>query len=98
VFYVRDRFPERMCQGFPLRAVLVPRIRGSEPKVVPAPPAEALRALAPSTLLQLHPARPEALAGMARLLQRVPAYTLDIGGPVELIPPAIETVLRDLDA
>jgi hypothetical protein len=98
VFYVRDRFPERMCQGFPLRAVLVPRIRGSEPTVVPAPPAEALRALAPSTLLQLHPARPEALAGMARLLRRVPAYTLDVGGPIELIPPAIEAVLRELDA
>jgi hypothetical protein len=49
-------------------------------------------------LLQLHPARPEALAGMARLLQRVPAYTLDVGGPIELIPPAIEAVLRGLDA
>jgi hypothetical protein len=35
---------------------------------------------------------------MARLLRRVPAYTFDVGGPIELIPPAIEAVLRDLDA
>jgi hypothetical protein len=98
VFYVRDRFPDRMSQGFPLRAVLLPRVRGSEPKVAPVPPGEALRALAPSTLLQLHPARAEALAGMARLLQRVPAYALDVGGPIELIPPAIEALLRDLEA
>ncbi|HXH98505.1 MAG TPA: hypothetical protein VNH40_14950, partial [Gaiellaceae bacterium] len=76
VFYVRERFPDRMCQGFPLRAVLVPTVRGSEPRITPVPAGAALRALAPSTLLQLYPARPEALAGMARLLRRVPAYAL----------------------
>lgn len=97
VFYVSERFPERMCEGFPLRAVLVPKIRGSEPRITPVAPGEALRALAPSTLLQLHPARPQALAGMARLLQRVPAYRLEVGGPVELIPGAIERLLRELN-
>jgi hypothetical protein len=96
VFYVSDRFPERMCDGFPLRAVLVPRIRGSEPRIVPVASGEALRALAPSTLLQLHPARPQALTGMARLLQRVPAYALEVGGTIELIPRAIERLLGEL--
>jgi hypothetical protein len=56
-----------------------------------------LRALAPSTLLQLHPARPQALTGMARLLQRVPAYALEVGGPIELIPRAIERLLGELN-
>ena len=96
VFFVREHFPERMCSGFPLKAVLVPRVVASEPRLMPIAPAEALRALAPSTLLQLHPARPEAFAGMARLLQRVPAYALELSGPPELIPPTIERLLRDL--
>jgi hypothetical protein len=98
VFYVGDRFPERVCAGFPLRVVLVPQVTGSKPRVVPVSPGEALRALAPSTLLQLRPARPEALAGMAQLLRRVPAYRLEVGGPVEGLPGVIEGLLGQLEA
>lgn len=98
VFYVHERFPARMCHGFPLRAVLVPRVTGTEPRFLPVKPAEALRALAPSTLLQLHPARPDALPRMARLLQRVPTYSFEAGGSIEEIPKAIERFLHDLPA
>jgi hypothetical protein len=97
VFYVGERFPERMAHGFPLKAVVVPRIRGSEPHLYPVSAAEAVRALAPSTLLQLHPARPEALAGMTRLLGRVPAYGLDLGGAIDAIPTEIDALLRRLE-
>jgi hypothetical protein len=34
---------------------------------------------------------------MARLLQRVPAYALEVGGPIELIPRAIERLLGELN-
>jgi hypothetical protein len=96
VFHVRERFPERMCASFPLRAVVAPRVRGSEPRYERVSPARALGALAPSTLLQLVPARPEALSSMARLLERVPTYVLDVGGPVEGIPPALERILEEV--
>jgi len=98
VFYVHDRFPGRTCQGFALRAVLVPRVAGSEVRVLPLEPGGALRALAPSTLLQLHPARPEAMADMARLLQRVPTFAFEVGGDILDIPKAIERFLRELPA
>ena len=96
VFYVSERFPDRMCCGFPLRAVFVPRVTGSEPRILPVEPGAALRALAPSTLLQLHPARPEALRSMAGLLRRVPTYSLEVGPEIDAIPKAIERFLHDL--
>jgi hypothetical protein len=98
VFFVHDRFPGHTCEGFPLRAVLVPRVAGTEPRILPLEPGGALRALAPSTLLQLHPARPEAMASMARLLQRVPTFAFEVGGDIDEIPKAIERFLRDLPA
>ncbi len=98
VFYVAERFPERMCRGFPLRAIVAPRVRGNEPQVQQRAPAQVLAALAPSTLLQLVPARQGALSAMAALLQDIPAFGLDVGGPTELIPPTIAGLLGGLAA
>jgi len=96
VFYVQDRFPGHTCEGFALRAVLVPRVAGAKPRVLPLEPGGAFRALAPSTLLQLHPARPEAMAEMARLLQSVPTFAFEVGGDIYEIPKAIERLLNEL--
>lgn len=98
VFYVDEQFPERMCRGFPLRAIVAPRVHGSEPQVMQRGPAQVLAALAPSTLLQLVPARQEALSAMAGLLADIPALGLDVGGPTELIPPTISRLLGELAA
>lgn len=98
VFYVAERFPDRMCRGFPLRAIVAPRVRGNEPQVQQRAPAQVLAALAPSTLLQLVPARQGALSAMAALLQNIPAFGLDVGGPTELIPPTIAGLLGGLAA
>jgi hypothetical protein len=97
VFYVQGRYPDRTCEGFPLRAVLAPRITGGETRMVPVSPAAALRALAPSTLLQLHPPDPGAFTGMARLLGSVPAYSFELGPRIEEIPAAIERFLDTLE-
>jgi hypothetical protein len=95
VFYVAERFPERMSGGFPLAAVVAPRIHGSAPAFTRIGAAEALSALAPSTLLQLVPAQGEALTAMAGVLRRVPAYRLDVGGPVDLLPAALDRLLEE---
>jgi hypothetical protein len=96
VFYVAERFPDRMCRGFPLRAIVAPRVHGTEPQVSQRGPAQVLAALAPSTLLQLVPARQEALSAMAALLADIPAFGLEVGGPTELLPPTIERLLDEL--
>jgi hypothetical protein len=94
VFYVAERFPERMCRGFPLRAIVAPRVQGSTPRLEPLPAAQALASLAPSTLLQLVPGGQAALSAMAGLLQRVPAYRLEVGGPIEALPGTLQRFLE----
>jgi hypothetical protein len=96
VFFVHERYPDRATERLPLRAVLVPRIAGDEARIVPLGAASALRALAPSTLLQLHPAEPQAFARMARLTGRVPTYSFELGPDISAIPRAIRTFLESL--
>lgn len=98
VFFVGDRFPDRMCTDFPLRAVIAPRVTPGAVRISPVNPATALRALAPSTLLQLHPARPAALTMMASLLNAVPTFALETGEDVAAIPVALERLLEELSA
>ena len=64
----------------PLAAVLVPRITGRRSTVIsPISPAAALAALAPSTLLQMASADRAGLSTMARLVRRVPCFSLELG-------------------
>jgi hypothetical protein len=97
VIYVTDAAPGIPIGGFPLRAVLVPRVVAAEPqtRVVPASPAAALAALAPSTIFQLHPPQPDGLARMAVLVRKVPCYSLELGSDVARIPEAIGALLED---
>lgn len=96
VFYVHEVFPEHISRGFPLRAVMMPRITGArETKLVRVPAAMALAMLAPSTLLQLHPPTDEGWAAMAELVRRVECVRLDLGSDIEAIPHTILRYLRD---
>jgi hypothetical protein len=97
VVFVNQHFPDRVIDGFPLRAIVLPAITGGiRTRVTPASRAAALTALAPSTVFQLHTAGGPALRYLARLVQEVPAYTLELGGDVSEIPEVILTLLHDL--
>ena len=87
VFYVERAFPGRSIAGFPLRAIVVPRVTERRAaRAVPGTRAEALAALAPSTIFQLHPPARDALAWMAGLVRRVPTFVLELGSDVDTIP------------
>lgn len=98
IVYVGEAFPSSPIAGFPLRAVLVPRVVAREPatRVVPASAGVALTALAPSTIFQLHPPQPNALAEMAALVRRVPCFSLELGSDIDRIPNAIVDLLETL--
>lgn len=96
VFYVGERMPERMAEGFPLEAIVAPRVTGPEPRHESLGAAAALAALAPSTLLQLVPAEPQALSAMAGLVSRVPTFRLEVGGPIENLPGAMARILAEV--
>ena len=94
-FLDRDRSAE-LTEGFPLRAVLLPRVTSSSRSAArPVSSGAALLALAPSTLFQLPGARQQRLHHMAEILRRVPAHVLDLGSDLATVAPTIRAVLDD---
>jgi hypothetical protein len=98
VLYVHRHFPHQTTSGFPLSAVLVPRVRAAqrETAIVEASRAAAFAALAPSTILQLHTADRAAFTAMSKLVERVPCYGLELGSDVTAIPHVVRDFLARL--
>jgi hypothetical protein len=78
----------------PLRAILIPSVTGQpETTIETATAAAALRALAPSTLMQLPNSDPAALQSLAALTRQVACFHLGLGTRLEDIAPAVRTLL-----
>jgi len=94
-FFLGDVMPERMSAGFPLRALLVPRITpGTASSLQPCGPAAALSAMAPSTIAQLPMAGQADMDRMAALATSLPTYILHLGSDLAQIPDVVRSVLR----
>lgn len=84
---VHRSHPHSIQPSFPIRALVAPVIApGGASRLAPASRGTALRALAPSTILQLPGAGGTALATMTRLVRRVPSYRLHLGHDLEALP------------
>ena len=95
LYFLSRIFPEQVSAGFPLRAVLLPRVAGTDATtLMPVSPAVALRALAPSTIFQLAGAGGAALRAMASVIRRVPCFEIAVGSDLSRIPVAIRTFLQ----
>ncbi len=93
VFWLNESHGDRLIPGFPVRAILVPTIRGLErPRLLRSSAATGLAALAPSTLLQMPGARAESLRAMRDLAARMPCYVLELSED----PLLVAGLLRDL--
>jgi hypothetical protein len=86
-----------LSDGFPLRAVLVPRVTGRpETTVRTLSPASALAAIAPSTIL-FHPRGGDhELQRLGQLVRTVPTYLLECGTDLAQIPRVISSLLQEL--
>lgn len=88
--FLNECKPEKLSSGFPIRAVLMPRVtHRRETSIEPASPAAALAALAPSTLFQLRDRDEASFTAMANLMRRVPCYRLNLGTDLDGIAPAM---------
>jgi hypothetical protein len=95
-FLARDA-PERVGRGFPLRALLLPTISGrDETRAVRTTAARGLLGLAPSTMLQMPGHDQRSFGAMARLVDRLPAYRLELGTDLSALPDVVETVITDV--
>ena len=94
VVFLERAFREKLLPGFPIRAVLAPRITGRDrTTVADLSPGEAMKALAPSSLFQLGGARQRRLHAIASLVRMVPCYRLDLGTDLAAIPGVILDLL-----
>jgi hypothetical protein len=93
--YLMSRiFPERISAGFALRAILLPRVSGTEAtSLTPVSSARAFRALAPSTIFQLAGAGGAALQTLALIVGRVPCFEIAVGTDLAGIPAALRKLL-----
>jgi len=86
--------PGLLRASLPVRAVIVPRIRGGRACLRRVGPAEALLALAPATMLQLPFDDRAALGSLAALVRRVPCFGLDVGDDASELAGAVQQALE----
>ena len=94
IYFLNEGRREQVVLEFPLRAIVLPRVTGaSEVGMTRASAAEALRALAPSTIVELRSGGREAFAHLAALVREVPVYRMDVGWNRAQIAPAVRRLL-----
>ncbi|MBE9201573.1 MULTISPECIES: serine kinase [unclassified Nodularia (in: cyanobacteria)] len=97
MLFLHQHHPQKIVQGFPIKAVLVPQITGKlDTHLRPISAGAALRALAPSTIFQLAGSGQTALQIMSSLVKQVPCYVLELGTDVTQIPNVILDLLSQL--
>ncbi len=90
LIFLNQHFPEKVVSGFPLRAILVPKITGErDTRLHKSTAIAALKALAPSTLFQLSGTGESSLQMMSTLAKQVPCYILELGTDVAQISQVI---------
>ncbi len=99
MFFLWEHFSQNMIKGFPIRALLVPRITDSpESTLHPIAPTEAIRALAPNTIVQLPGTDRTTWMEVIALARQVPCYDLVLGSNLTKIPGIISGLLAKLNS
>ena len=89
--------PGKLSLGFPVRAILCPRVTGRHDTVCrPASARDAFLAIAPTTAMHLPGARRQTVEKLFRLAKSVPCYLLESGTDIPQIPRAISRLLSEL--
>jgi len=97
IYKIYEKFPQRILESFPLRAILVPDItHQSETRLEPISAVSALAALAPTTILQQPLSGKDILGRLARMVKNVPTYGLLLGTDTDQIPETISRFLKEI--
>ena len=97
LFFLHEHYPAKIIKGFPLKAVLMPKVTGKkDTKLVPTTSSQGLKALAPSTIAQLPGINPRSFSIMAKVVKQLPCYVLEVGTDIPQIPQTISNLLAKL--
>jgi hypothetical protein len=78
----------------PLQAVVIPRLGAADCRLTPCSSADALRALAPSTIFQLSGDGGGAFGPLSQVVRRLPCYYLDLSSDPRAAVPTLKELLR----
>ena len=93
--YLGEQFADSVRTEWTVRAVVIPSVVNSrDTTATRIRPAVALRALAPSSMLQLDPRR-SALSTMAAMVAMVPCFSLYVGSDLDQVPTTVAAILAD---
>jgi hypothetical protein len=97
VLYPLDGEGEAASSGTArIRAVLLPRVTAGPPRAVPLSPAKALLGLAPSSIRAMAPQPMAAgLERLAKLVERVPCYQLQVSEDLAAVAEEVERVIHE---
>ena len=92
---VGEAMPERVRRWAPIKAIVLPvQVNQPSSRLQPVSRAEALRALAPSTLMQMpFGATATRFRELAQLTMTVPAYRLELGRNIAAIAPSVRDLM-----
>lgn len=80
VYFLHPQFRNQLVRSLTLRCLLLPRVSGAvQTFIKTATAAEAVRRMAPSTMIHLPGSGTEAFRAMAQLSARLPSYFLELG-------------------
>jgi len=87
-------FPEQVVRDAEICVVALPRVVDSvESRIRSTSKRDALLALAPSSTIQIPVSSMQRLDTLARLVERVPCYWLELGSNLDSIPRCVEELL-----
>ncbi|MBF0522004.1 MAG: serine kinase [Candidatus Omnitrophica bacterium] len=104
LLFLNEYFPDKMINGFPCRAILIPQISNlKETRLTKTSAAVILKNLVPNTIFQLNN-QVLSLGGevdiknFGNLVRQIPGYILEVGTNLSGIPLAIQDLLNELRA
>lgn len=97
VFHLHRHLPQRLSAGFPLRAILLPRVE-ERTALEPVSGGAVMRALAPTSVLLSPQNGAPTLTSLADLVRRLPSYELRLGPDRSETPGVIADLLEELGA
>jgi hypothetical protein len=93
-----DVFPGQCMTSAPIRAIALPGVEDRETsRIRPVSPAEALKALAPTTILMIPGQGRAGFGRLAALCSAVPCYQLELGRDLDSIPAAVNTLIDEVE-
>jgi hypothetical protein len=94
MIFLDQHVPGAMLASMPLKAIMVPRFAGgTETTITPISPAQAFKALAPSTLFQLPGDAQVAFRELARIVRDYPTLDLALGEDLDGVVGALSRYL-----